>query len=186
VAIVESSGVRLLRNEHVRIAPPHLPQSPLAPELAPGLNLSPANKTSHSTPPESAPHRDLVIVGLDEMWTSLADPHAAFHALSPQDPILCLQHNPDGVEFLKPFPWQAMLCGHSHGGQALFPIVGPLYVPMEHRHYLSGFFRFPPLPDQPPALRERLMFVSRGLGHSTPIRFRCPPEATLFTLRCAT
>jgi predicted MPP superfamily phosphohydrolase len=125
----------------------------------------------------------LPIVGLDEMWTALADPHVAFAGLNTQDPVICLQHNPDGVEFLKPFPWQWMLCGHSHGGQALFPGLGALYVPMEHRHYLQGFFPFEPLPGSPPNLGQRTMFVSRGLGYSTPIRLRCRPEATLFTLQ---
>ena len=55
------------------------------------------------------------------------------------DAVVCLQHNPDGVEFLKPFPWQYMLCGHTHGGQADFPIVGPMYVPTgSTREYLKG------------------------------------------------
>ncbi len=123
----------------------------------------------------------LVIVGLDEMWSDLADAEAAFAGLGVNDPVLCLQHNPDGVEFLKPFPWQYMLTGHSHGGQALLPGVGALYVPMEHREYLQGFFHFAPLEGQ--RVERRTMFVSRGLGYSTPIRLRCPPEATLFTVR---
>jgi predicted MPP superfamily phosphohydrolase len=117
------------------------------------------------------------------MWTTRANPAQAFQNLSPQNPVLCLQHNPDGVEFLKPFPWQFMLCGHSHGGQANFPFLGPLYVPMQHRHYLRGFYHFRPLEGQP--LEHRTMFVSTGLGYTTPIRLRCPPEATLFTLTCA-
>ncbi|MCL2648737.1 MAG: metallophosphoesterase [Phycisphaerales bacterium] len=121
--------------------------------------------------------RNLTIVGLDEMWTTRADPAAAFANLTPEDPVICLQHNPDGVEFLKPFPWQFMLCGHSHGGQANFPLLGPLYLPMQHRHYLRGFYHFPPPPSP-----HRTMFVSTGLGYSTPIRLRCPPEANLFTL----
>jgi predicted MPP superfamily phosphohydrolase len=125
----------------------------------------------------------LVIVGLDEMWTGRADAAAAFAGLGVSDAVVCLQHNPDGVEFLKNYPWQWMLCGHSHGGQALFPGLGALYVPMEHRHYLQGFFHFPLLPGMPASLEHRTMFVSRGLGHSTPIRLRCPPEATMFTLR---
>lgn len=126
--------------------------------------------------------RDLVIVGIDEMWTTLANAPAAFAGLTPDDPILCLQHNPDGIAFLESFPWQAMLCGHSHGGQAHFPILGPLYIPMERRDLLQGFFDYPLVPGQPPELGKRRMFVSRGLGQSTPIRLFCPPEATLFTV----
>ena len=127
----------------------------------------------------------LTLVGLDEMWTGRADPAAAFRGLSPGEPVICLQHNPDGIEFLKPYPWQFMLCGHSHGGQAHFPLLGPLYVPMVCRQYLRGFFHFPPVAGQPPALRQRTMFVSRGLGYSKPIRMRCRPEATVFTVTSA-
>jgi predicted MPP superfamily phosphohydrolase len=123
----------------------------------------------------------LTVVGLDEMWSDLADPAAAFAGLSVKDTVVCLQHNPDGVEMLKAYPWEYMLTGHSHGGQALLPGVGALYVPMEHREYLQGLFGFEALPGQ--GVARRTMFVSRGLGYSTPIRLRCPPEATLFTVR---
>lgn len=125
---------------------------------------------------------ELIIVGMDEMWTGRADAAAAFRGLSPADAVICLQHNPDGVEFLQPYPWQVMLCGHSHGGQALFPGLGALYVPMQHRQYLQGFFPFPPVAGQPENV-PRKMFVSRGLGYSTPIRLRCRPEVTVFTLQ---
>ncbi|HEY4329051.1 MAG TPA: metallophosphoesterase [Phycisphaerae bacterium] len=121
----------------------------------------------------------IVLVGLDEMWTGRADPTAAFNGLTPQDAVICLQHNPDGIEFLRDFPWQFMICGHSHGGQALFPLLGALYVPMQHRQYLRGFFDFP---HGHAGNEKRTMFVSRGIGHSTPIRLRCRPEVTLFTL----
>jgi predicted MPP superfamily phosphohydrolase len=29
---------------------------------------------------------------------------------------------------------------------------------------------------------KRAMYVSRGLGHTTPIRMNCRPEATVFTV----
>ena len=150
IDIIQSAGIRLLRNEQLRL------------------------RRGGGT---------LTIVGLDEMWTGRADAGAAFRGLAPGEPVICLQHNPDGIEFLAPHAWQYMLCGHSHGGQACFPVLGPLYVPMVHRQYLRGFYHFPPVAGQPAGLRERTMFVSRGLGYSTPIRMRCRPEATVFTVR---
>jgi predicted MPP superfamily phosphohydrolase len=92
VRLVQDSGIRLLRNEQHVI-----------------------------TRPTSGGSAKFTIVGIDEMWTGLANADKAFRGLVPAEPILCLQHNPDGVEFLKPYPWQYMLCGHSHGGQANFP-----------------------------------------------------------------
>ena len=155
VEIVQTSGVRLLRNQSARIV----------------RNSKEGGRA------------ELVFVGLDEMWSERADAALAFAGVSPAEAVICLQHNPDGIDFLKDQPWQYMLCGHSHGGQAVFPLVGPIYLPMEHREYLRGFFHFPTLPGQPSVLRQRTMFVSRGLGYSTPIRLFCPPEATLFTVQ---
>jgi predicted MPP superfamily phosphohydrolase len=150
VKMLQELGIRLLRNEQLRI---------------------------HRT------GANLTIVGMDEMWTHRADAHKAFASLSPTDPVICLQHNPDGIAFLKPFPWQWMLCGHTHGGQARLPVIGALYVPMELREYIRGFFHFDPLPGQ--RVDHRTMFVSTGLGYSAPMRMLCRPEAVLFTLEPA-
>jgi uncharacterized protein len=185
--IIQDSPIRLLRNESLRICPPAGSEQSRDRQGA----VSGAQSSARPLPDgRGSDHGralklDLILVGLDEMWTGRADADAAFRDIGLEDPVICLQHNPDGIEFLKPYPWQYMLCGHSHGGQAIFPLLGPLYVPMECRGYLQGFFHFPRLPGQPAALDVvggRTMFVSRGLGHTTPIRLQCPPEATLFTL----
>ncbi len=155
--IVEGAGIRVLRNEAVRIVRPGA-----AGGAAAAIN----------------------IVGIEEMWTGLADPGAAFADVDPAAAAtIVLQHNPDGIFLLLEFEWELVLCGHSHGGQADFPVLGALYVPMEHREFLRGFFEFPAgtAPGGPDG-KTRRMFVSRGIGHSTPIRLRCRPEATVFTL----
>jgi predicted MPP superfamily phosphohydrolase len=119
----------------------------------------------------------LQIVGLDEMWVGHMNPRQAFEKVDPKAPAIVLQHNPDGYPVLKDFPWQWMLCGHSHGGQVDLPLIGPLYVPMANRQWLRGFFTFTNGVDLP-----RTMYVSTGLGHSTPIRYGVRPEMALFTL----
>lgn len=113
VRLLEESPVRLLRNEMVRLT------------RAAGKN--PGNRGG------------LQIVGMDELWCGGFNPRRAFAAVDAAEPVICLQHNPDGFEHLAEYPWDAMLCGHSHGGQVDVPIVGPIYVPMIHRHYLRGF-----------------------------------------------
>jgi predicted MPP superfamily phosphohydrolase len=147
VQTVQGLGIRLLRNEQLRVR----------------RNGS-----------------QLIVVGMDEMWTHRADAAKAFAGVTPNEPVICLQHNPDGIEFLRPYPWQYMLCGHTHGGQARLPVLGALYVPMEHRQYIRGFFHFEPVNGQ--RAERRTMFVSTGLGYSAPMRMLCRPEATLFTL----
>lgn len=119
----------------------------------------------------------LKIVGMDELWAGNHDPVKAFAGVLPEDVCICLQHNPDGLTGLKDFPWRWMLCGHSHGGQINLPILGPMYVPQEHREWLRGMFEFS---DSRGGVKT--MFVSTGIGHTQPFRFRVPPEATMFTL----
>jgi len=121
----------------------------------------------------------LYIVGMDELWTGNADGQAAFAAVPERAACVCLQHNPDGYEMLRDYPWQLMLCGHTHGGQVHLPLVGSLFVPMKHRQYIRGWYRL--APDSHGARKQ--MYVSSGLGQSVPIRLRVPPEASIFTLR---
>lgn len=120
----------------------------------------------------------LQIVGMDEMWCNRLDPQKAFTGIDPAAPTLCVLHNPDGFEYLQQSPWDWLLCGHSHGGQVDVPVAGPIYVPMVHRKLLRGFYAFA-------GGREgrRVMFVSTGVGYTKPLRFRVPPEMTVFELR---
>jgi predicted MPP superfamily phosphohydrolase len=72
-----------------------------------------------------------------------------------------------------------VLAGHTHGGQVAVPLVGALVsncdLPLR---YAKGLHRWRH------GQAESLLHVSAGLGTSpyAPIRFACPPEATLLTL----
>jgi uncharacterized protein len=86
-----------------------------------------------------------------------------------------LSHDPDVFAF---WPEEQrldlMLSGHTHGGQAHLPLVGPPYVPSQFGfRYLAGLIRE----------GSRQLYVSRGIGAITaPVRWRCPPELTLLVL----
>ena len=162
VRIVEGSGARLLRNEQMRV------------KVGTG----------------DGGGGDLVVVGLDEMWTGRADGAAAFRGLGTGEAIVCLQHNPDGVEFfeaisvaghvVRAFAWGA---GEFSGGGAVVCTDGAAAI-------FGGVFWVSAGGGAGEGRRgglgeRRKVFVSRGLGHSTPIRWCCRPEATLFTVsRC--
>jgi len=65
-----------------------------------------------------------------------------------------------------------VLTGHTHGGQVVLPLIGPVFVPLpaKYRKYVSGLFK----------IENTVMYVSRGLGTSIlPLRFSCPPEVLL-------
>lgn len=80
-----------------------------------------------------------------------------------------------------------MLAGHTHGGQVRIPGVGALVTNCDlDRRQARGLSTVPrPLMEFAPHDRPDMwLHVSAGLGTSpyAPIRFACPPEATLITL----
>ncbi len=135
----------------------------------------------------------LWIVGVEDLWSGLADPATAFRDVPTGAPAIYLLHNPDGWPDGGHFgthPEQVpadpdcgapmlTLSGHTHGGQICLPLVGALTRPISRLPpavILGGLF-------SADAGRRRL-WVSRGLGSAgIPCRLFCPPEVTLLTLR---
>ena len=90
---------------------------------------------------------------------------------------LLLAHNPDVVLDLEAQgvgEIDLILAGHTQGGQIRLPWVGALYTGTElGTAYDAGLFR----------IRERLVYINRGLGTSfLPVRFLCPPEVTALSV----
>jgi len=88
---------------------------------------------------------------------------------------ILLAHSPDIIGQAAAAGLDLVLSGHTHGGQVRLPLVGPLYVNAElGGKYNQGLFRF----------GSTQLYVNRGIGtRFFPIRFLCPPEITVFTLR---
>ncbi|MFO0942505.1 MAG: hypothetical protein U0930_17345 [Pirellulales bacterium] len=85
-----------------------------------------------------------------------------------------VSHSPDQIGWARSRKLDLMLAGHTHGGQARFPLIGPLVAPSLYgSKFASGVFYLPPT----------IMHVSRGVAGTHPLRWRCPPEITLLTLR---
>jgi predicted MPP superfamily phosphohydrolase len=77
---------------------------------------------------------------------------------------------------------QLMVAGHTHGGQVCVPGYGALVTNCDiPRTQVKGLSLWRH------GLRSAYLHVSAGLGTSiyAPIRFACPPEATLLTLTAA-
>lgn len=117
-------------------------------------------------------------------YDHVGEARAAFDAL-PTDvaeaPILGLVHAPyqrilDGFTSLGA---AAIFAGHTHGGQLCVPGYGALVTNCDiPRRQVSG------LSSWRAGGREAALHVSQGLGTSiyAPVRFACPPQATLVTL----
>ncbi len=123
--------------------------------------------------------------GRERLWvTGVDDPHTGRDSLAtalapvPDDAVaVLLAHSPEIV--LRPLDPRVrlLLCGHTHGGQICLPGGRALY----HNT---------PLPAHLCAGRHQVgattLYVSRGVGSTRiPVRWSCPPEATLFTLHPA-
>ncbi len=88
-----------------------------------------------------------------------------------------VSHSPDQIGWARSRQLDLMLAGHTHGGQARFPLIGPLVAPSLYgSKFASGVFFLPPT----------IMHVSRGVAGTHPLRWRCPPEISLLTLRSPT
>jgi len=116
---------------------------------------------------------NLTMVGLGDMWAGELQPMIAFRShRQTAEATIVLSHNPDSKEALRPYPWDLLLCGHTHGGQVKLPFIGALVASVRDRRFLEG-------------LREwegRWVHVTRGVGNLHGIRFNCPPEVSLLTL----
>lgn len=121
------------------------------------------------------------LAGVDDPLVGRPNPDLAIPVSirnQPDEPVVLMCHAPDYVRRLQEQPaGQAvslMLSGHTHGGQIRLPFLGPVFLPPMGRHYVKGIFR----------LGGLQLYVNRGIGTvDLPLRFNCPPEITLITLR---
>lgn len=120
------------------------------------------------------------VAGLDDPhlpWTRLPDPTTIQPPVPDALLRLGLVHSPylAALDTLVDAGYDLLLAGHTHGGQVRVPGFGAVVtncdLPLDQARGASRY-------------RDRWLHVSAGLGHSryAPIRFACPPEATLLEL----
>lgn len=115
--------------------------------------------------------------GVDDLWCGKPDAATALEYATPDDACLLVSHNPDFAEKLRDRRVGLVLSGHTHGGQAVFPVAGAPFVPSRYgTKYLKGRVEAP----------ATTVYVSRGLGTvAGPMRYGARPELTLLTLKSA-
>ena len=120
----------------------------------------------------------LAVGGVGDLERDIIDFDAVLFDVSETTPRIVLSHDPDVFAY-----WpdavrvDLMLSGHTHGGQAYLPVIGPPFVPSQFgARYLRGLIRE----------GDRQLYVTRGVGVSgAPFRWRCPPELSELVLRPA-
>ncbi|MGH9503925.1 MAG: metallophosphoesterase [Terriglobales bacterium] len=116
----------------------------------------------------------LWISGVDDVLEGKPDLDLALRGIPPAEPVILLAHEPDWADHVASHPVDLQISGHSHGGQIRIPFLGAPYLPVLGRKYPWGLRRVGPL----------TLYTNVGIGTiRIPVRFDCPPEVTLFTLR---
>jgi predicted MPP superfamily phosphohydrolase len=117
---------------------------------------------------------DLWLVGVDDAFVHRDDLSLALRGVPGAAFKVVLLHEPDLADMVSRYPVQLQLSGHSHGGQVRLPGLGPILLPRMGRKYPMGRRQ----------VARLQLYTSRGIGRIQPaVRFNCPPEVTLITLR---
>ncbi len=122
--------------------------------------------------------------GKDRIWlVGVDDPHYykthnvphSFRDVPLGEGVIFLAHSPEAYKEAACHGAGLYLCGHTHGGQICLPGSGPLLTNSRApRFTASGRWRY----------GRMTGYTSRGVGASgIPLRFNCPAEITLVTLR---
>ena len=117
---------------------------------------------------------NITVAGVGDFWSGAMNPAAVFSGpvAGDHDATVLLSHNPDTKTFLKPFPWDLLLCGHTHGGQFSLPFIGTPFAPVKDKKYVQGLHRW----------EDRWIHITRGVGNLHGLRFNCRPEVSLLSL----
>ena len=114
----------------------------------------------------------LTLVGVGDLWNKELDCAVAFAGVAPDTTTVLLCHNPDAKELVRAFPWDLMLCGHTHGGQCRIPFIGTPFAPVRDHRFVEGLHRW----------SDRWIHITRGVGNLHGLRFNCRPEVSLLTV----
>ncbi len=118
----------------------------------------------------------LWLAGVDDPhFYRMDDLDAALRGAPPHAFPILLAHTPECAEEAAEKGIGLYLCGHTHGGQIRLPGLGAIMVNARcPRRRALGHWQIGTMHG----------FTSPGLGFTdAPVRFGCPPEAVLFTLR---
>ena len=113
------------------------------------------------------------LVGLGSRSVNAQNTDKALKSVPPGTTRLLLVHEPDYADE-SPAGFIFQVSGHSHAGQVRVPGLPPIYCPRYGRKYPEGL----------QVTQTHPVYTTRGVGMmGLQVRFCCPPEVTLLTLR---
>jgi len=114
--------------------------------------------------------------GITDLYSLNFDITKAFENAKTDLPRILISHNPDIIDFIQDEDnIDLILSGHTHAGQILLPIIGPILpMPNKYRWLTKGLFQIG---------EKTKLFVSQGAGFSgTRIRIGTDCEICLITI----
>ncbi|MEW6428218.1 MAG: metallophosphoesterase [Thermodesulfobacteriota bacterium] len=111
--------------------------------------------------------------GAGDLYEDAPGVNQAFRNTPQGECRILLAHNPDIVDFLGAERVDAVLAGHTHGGQVALPLIGAPFLPVRNKRFAQGVAQ----------QGRTTVYVSRGIGCTTlPARLNCPPEISVLHL----
>lgn len=118
----------------------------------------------------------LWLAGTDDVLEGSADLDIALQKIPGDEPVILLAHEPDFATHVSKYPVDLQLSGHSHGGQVRIPFFGAPVLPQLGVKFPKGLYQ----------IGKLNLYTNVGIGTVVlPVRFDCPPEITLFTLKAS-
>jgi uncharacterized protein len=116
----------------------------------------------------------LWLAGTDDVIEGSADLDVTLQGIPAGEPVVLMVHEPDFATHVAKYPVDLQLSGHSHGGQVRIPFVGAPVLPELGMKFPKGLYHIAGL----------TLYTNVGIGTvRLPVRFNCPPEITLLTLK---
>jgi len=117
---------------------------------------------------------NLYLCGVDDIWEGNVRLDEVIAGLPDDSAAILLAHEPDFADTSAATGrFDLQVSGHTHGGQIVFPLIGPPVLPYLGWKYPSGLYQ----------VGGMFQYTNRGIGMGRiPVRLNCPPEITVFTL----
>lgn len=145
-------------------------------EIAPALDAMGVQMLINDAVEIRRSGRGIWFAGIDDPYDYRCDDlDLASQPIPRQEFSVLLAHTPDLYQRAADAAYDLYLCGHTHAGQIRFPVIGSVMQNSNApRAYTHGRWQHGHMHG----------YTSAGIGSSMlPVRFNCPPELVLITLR---